>query len=134
MFRALAARAMCLSLDRPDAMFSSKELCRDFASPTNESVERIKHLVRYLANNPRVVWQFRFEDLSGSLDVYSDTEVCMMPEDKEIDLGRGRAAWEPCVEMFVEDPNNSGPQLGGSRADRHLPCRRKGPGSPSTSL
>ena len=28
MFRALSARAMYLSMDRPDAMYASKELCR----------------------------------------------------------------------------------------------------------
>ena len=47
MFRALAARAMYLSLDGPDIIFASKELCRDSAAPTKESVMRLKGLVRY---------------------------------------------------------------------------------------
>ena len=45
-FRALAARCNYLSLDRPDAAFASKELCREFASPTKHSVLRLKRLVR----------------------------------------------------------------------------------------
>ena len=41
-FRALAARALYLSLDRPGIMFAAKELCREFASPTKTSVQNNK--------------------------------------------------------------------------------------------
>jgi hypothetical protein len=36
-FRALAARASYLSLDRPDIMFAFKEVCREMSAPTNSS-------------------------------------------------------------------------------------------------
>ena len=74
MFRALAARALYLSMDRPDIMFASKELCRDFAAPTKESIVRLKKLVRYLVTKPRVVWVFKFESISKAIDIYSDTD------------------------------------------------------------
>ena len=44
LFRALAARALYLSLDRPDTMFASKELCRDVQQPTKDSVRKLKEL------------------------------------------------------------------------------------------
>ena len=36
-FRAVAARANYLGLDRPDLQFASKELCREMAKPTEEA-------------------------------------------------------------------------------------------------
>ena len=61
MFRALSARAMYLAMDRPDIMFSSKELCRKFANPTGASVAKLKRLVRYVHRHPRLVRRFDFE-------------------------------------------------------------------------
>ena len=45
-FRALAARANDLALDRPDVAYATKELCRAFASPTKRSILQLKRLVR----------------------------------------------------------------------------------------
>ena len=65
---------MYLALDRPDIQFSAKELCREFASPTRNSVTKLKHLVRYLVARPRLVLHFVYEDVSDYLDVFSDTD------------------------------------------------------------
>ena len=59
-FRALAARANYLALDRPDVAFAAKELCRAFARPTNDDVVALKHLVRYLCGRPRLVYYHDF--------------------------------------------------------------------------
>ena len=56
MFRALAARANYLGLDRPDCAYTCKELCRAFSRPTTKSVEDLKHIVRYLVGAPRLVY------------------------------------------------------------------------------
>ena len=61
-FRALAARANYLSQDRPDLAFAAKELCREFAAPTQDSVIRPKRLIRYLINSPRIVYHFRWQN------------------------------------------------------------------------
>ena len=74
LFRALAARSLYLSMDRPDTMYSSKELCRDFAQPTRHSVIKLKRVVRYLVTRPRCVWHFGVEDSSTVLEVFSDTD------------------------------------------------------------
>ena len=74
LFRALAARALYLSMDRPDVMYSSTELCRKFAHPTNTSIQKLKHLVRYLSTRPRLVWHFNVEvSLSSSRSSVAQT-------------------------------------------------------------
>ena len=73
-FRALAARANYLSLDRPECAYATKELCRFFATPTRTGVEQLKRLVRYLAGAPRLVWHFKFQDPAPILTTYVDTD------------------------------------------------------------
>ena len=74
LFRALAARANYLALDRPDLAFASKELCRDFSSPTIHSVHKLQRLVRFLYTMPRLVWHFAFQDAAPTLSAYVDTD------------------------------------------------------------
>ena len=55
LYRALAARANYLTLDRPDTAFVTNELCRVFGCPTRSSVQRLKRFVRYLVHHRRLV-------------------------------------------------------------------------------
>ena len=73
-FRALAARANYLALDRPDLAYSSKELCRAFARPTTTDVIALKHMVRYLLHQKRLVWFFPWGNPTNIVDVYVDTD------------------------------------------------------------
>ena len=73
-FRALAARANYLSLDRPECAYATKELCRFFATPTKTGWEQLKRLVRYLVGAPRLVWQFHLQDEAATLTTYVDTD------------------------------------------------------------
>ena len=73
-FRALAARANYLALDRPDIAFSTKELCRGFANPTKASVILLKRLVKYLVGVPRLVWHFDHQNDEGVLLGSVDTD------------------------------------------------------------
>ena len=57
-YRALSARCNYLSQDRPDIAHSSKELCRDFAAPTGDSMQRLMRMIRYLKGKPRLVYKF----------------------------------------------------------------------------
>lgn len=47
-YRALSARLLYLSMDRPEVAFAAKELCRHFAHPTQTGVEALKRAVRFL--------------------------------------------------------------------------------------
>ena len=76
LFRALAARANYLSMDRPECAFATKELCRFFATPTKTGVEQLKRLIRYLAGAKRLVYNFNFGHVPADepLTVYVDTD------------------------------------------------------------
>ena len=76
LFRALAARANYLSMDRPECAFATKELCRFFATPTKTGVEQLKRLIRYLAGAKRLVYHFDFDKGTEPepLTVYVDTD------------------------------------------------------------
>ena len=73
-YRAVAARANYLALDRPDIAYATKELCRDFGTPTKFSVERLKRLGRYLNHHRRLVWHFKWQTPDPALDVFIDTD------------------------------------------------------------
>eukprot|EP00969_Alexandrium_andersonii_P259058 11454136-Alexandrium_andersonii.AAC.1 len=51
-FRALAARASYLSLDRPDLGFAAKECCWRMAAPTTTDWAALVRLIRYLIARP----------------------------------------------------------------------------------
>ena len=74
LFRALSARANCLSQDRADIAFCSKELCREFAVPTVHSYERPKRMVRYLCGIPRLVYHYPWQSLPKHMNVPVDTD------------------------------------------------------------
>ena len=74
LYRALAARINYLSLDRADVAYAAQELCRDFAHPTNHTVEALKRLGRYLHHHPRLVYDYKFEDNTTTQDCFVDTD------------------------------------------------------------
>ena len=61
-------------MDRPDIAYAAKELCRDFAGPTQDSYLKLKRVVRYLAGRPRLVWKFDYQNTTQIIDVYVDTD------------------------------------------------------------
>ena len=80
-FRALAARANYLSLDRPDLAFAAKECCRSMAAPTSLDWAALLRLTRYLASRPRQVYSFPWQDPVG-LDVFCLLYTSPSPRDK----------------------------------------------------
>ena len=73
-FRALAARANYLAHDRPDLAYAAKELCRQLAVPTTDSLDQLKRLIRYIVRCPRLVFHVRWQERSPSLNVHVDTD------------------------------------------------------------
>ena len=73
-YRALSARINYLASDRPDIAYVAKELCKDFASPTQKSIERLKRCVRYLKHKPRMVWHYDFQPNCHDVTVCVDTD------------------------------------------------------------
>ena len=77
LFRALAARANYLAMERPECAYATKELCRFFATPTKTGVEQLKRLIRYIAGAPRLVWKFGFHHSASAdeLKIFVDTDL-----------------------------------------------------------
>ena len=75
LFRALAARANYLSQDRADIQYAAKEACRHMAAPTRAAWGKLKRLVRYLLQFPRLSWTFKRDECeTDTIDVFSDSD------------------------------------------------------------
>ena len=72
-YRSTTARINYLAQDRPDIAYASKEACRDMSSPTQKSWSKVKHIARYLVGQPRLVYEYRFQD-HADLDTYVDSD------------------------------------------------------------
>ena len=72
-FRGLAARSNYLAADRPDCAYAAKEICRWMSAPTDLGLQGLRRLARYLVVKPRLVWEYRWQDVRH-FDVYSDTD------------------------------------------------------------
>ena len=73
-YRALAARANYLALDRPDVQYSVKEVARRMAAPTARDWALLKRLARYLIGAPRLVINFDWQPVPCMLDVCVDSD------------------------------------------------------------
>ena len=90
-FRALAARANFLSLDRGDIQYATKEICRKMSSPRRCDWARMKKLARYLLGKPRMVQLFRWQELPDQID--RRHRLRRMYRNKRINEWRHDDAW-----------------------------------------
>ena len=72
-YRALAARANYLGLDRVDISYAAKECCRRMINPRTIDWVALRRIGRYLAGKPRMVYKFVWQDYDG-LTAYVDTD------------------------------------------------------------
>ena len=93
-FRALAARANYLALDRPDVAYAAKELCRSFARPTSKDVESLRRLVRYRVHAPRIAYRYAFEKPCDKITVCVDTDFAGCVKTRRSTSG-GMVFWVP---------------------------------------
>lgn len=73
-YRALAASANYLALDRPDISYATKNVVEMFSKPTSDSLEHMKHVVRYLKHHPQRTWRFDYEPDTTECVVSVDTD------------------------------------------------------------
>ena len=73
-YRAVAARANYLAQDRTDLQFSVKECSRHQANPNREGLEKIKRLARYLVKSPRWAKKIKYQQNTGTINAYVDTD------------------------------------------------------------
>ena len=73
-FRRIAARANYLAADRPDIMYSVKEICRQMAKPTIKGWKQLKRLARYLLMNPRTILEYPWQGRQNDMEGFSDSD------------------------------------------------------------
>jgi hypothetical protein len=61
-------------MDRPDIMYSVKEICRDMAAPSIGSWKKLKRLGRYLIAKPRAVMKLHWQECEKEIEGYSDSD------------------------------------------------------------
>ena len=73
-YRALAARINYLAQDRPDLLYSAKEISRRMAKPCVGDMRLLKRLGRYLLGAPRAIQNFVWQDTPKRFDTYVDSD------------------------------------------------------------
>ncbi|MDA8583905.1 hypothetical protein N9L68_06710 [bacterium] len=73
-YRAIVARANYLAADRPDIMYSVKELCRGMAKPTKAHWHKLKRLGRYLVDNGRTVFKYAQQGHESEVTGHTDSD------------------------------------------------------------
>ena len=108
-YRALAARANYLSLDRPDIQCATKEACREMSAPTTRSMARMKRLARYLLEFPRAVIHYSAENGAqgdGMIDAYADSDWAGCPTTRRSTTGGGPGGGRPDGQVVEQYANH----------------------------
>ena len=74
-YRSAVARCNYLAADRFEIAFTTKELCRAMANPTELDVKGVTRLIRFLKGLPRMVQRIPFEDRPPTIvEAYVDSD------------------------------------------------------------
>ena len=74
LYQSMSARLNYLAMDRADVMFSVKELMRKMAKPTEGDLSKLKRVARYLVGTPWMYQEFPWQQRSGELRAYVDSD------------------------------------------------------------
>ena len=83
-FRGVAARANCLSADRPDLQYAVKEAARSMAKPCRVDWGLVTKIGRYLIGKPRVTIRFPWQRRQTQIDGYSDSDWAACPTSRPV--------------------------------------------------
>ena len=72
-------RVAFLAMDRPEIQYMGKECARVMNKPSAYGLECLKHIVRFLLGEPRLVWYFYEQHMYSIVDAYSDTNWAGCP-------------------------------------------------------
>ena len=79
LFPSVAARFNFLAMDRPDLLYSVKELMQKMASPRTVDLIALKRVVRYTIKYPRMACKYQWTPLDSKIEVFGDANFtgCM---------------------------------------------------------
>ena len=72
LFQSVAARFNFLAMDRPDLLYSVKELMRKMASPRAQDLIALKRVARYTIKYPRMACRYPWTPLDSNIEVFGD--------------------------------------------------------------
>ena len=110
-FRALAARANYLALGCPDLAFSTKELCRWFATPNDRAVKALNRIARHCIGKTENGLEFCLpiqHSCHQHLEHDCRCRFRRLCRDKEIDNRRGGDEGLPFAEAYEPDTVHRG--------------------------
>ena len=101
-YRALAATANFLAIDRGDIVYCARELTRHMAKPTTADWEKMVRLERYLKNRPRVQLWYKFQETPCQLETFSDTDWAGCRRTRRSTTGGYTVAGSHLIEMWCK--------------------------------
>ena len=105
-YRGLGARANYLATDRPDIQFSTKEVCRGMAKPTEADKKRLKRLGKFLVGHPRVIQEFRWQGAVEEVSGYSDSDWAGCRRTAKSTSGGAMMVGEHCIKTWSTTQKN----------------------------
>ena len=72
LFQRVAARFNFLGMDRPNLLYSVKELMRKMASPRTQDLTTLKRVARYTMKYPRMTCRYPWTQLGSNSEVFGE--------------------------------------------------------------
>ena len=117
-FQSVAALLNFSAQDRPELLYSVKELMRRMSCPTELDETRLKRVVRFIRTLPRMVAQYAWNPISSELEVYTDSDHAGCTSTRKSTLGgcilwggRFVKAWSKTMDILALSSGES--ELGG---------------------
>ena len=109
LFQSVAARLNILAIDRPDPLYSVKELMRKMDSPRTQDLTALKRVARYTMKNPRMTCRYPWTHLDNNIEVFGDANFAGCHSTK-IHSGRCRDVERSICGSMVQNIGSSGPE------------------------
>ena len=88
LFQSVAARFNFLAMDRPDLLYSVKELMRKMASARTQDLAALKRVARYTIKYPRMTCRYRWTELDSNIAVFGDANFAGCNSTRKSTVGR----------------------------------------------
>ena len=92
LFQSVAARFNFLAVDRPDLLYSVKELVWKMASPRTQDLTALKRVARYTIKYPRMTCRYPWTELDNNIEVFGDANFAGCTSTRASTVG-GVAMW-----------------------------------------
>lgn len=104
-FCSMAARCLYLSFDRPDIQFLVKEICRQMSRPTVSACRKLQRISRYVRINPRMVWNFKWQDVQTTIDIFGDSNWAACSVSRRSTSGGAVVIGTHCIRTWSRTQN-----------------------------